>query len=418
MDTKWDIVAPGKVPISGTAAEVLGAALSASRLLPSVLTDATEAGEPVLLCVNDPNRSTLTKPALRALANLVDTIPAAKSDGRTARPPRGPRFRALVATGTHRFSTQQRQAFEEATFTDSGLSIEEVVWHDATDSSALAEVAGVRMHRWVAESRFLLPIGSVEPHYFAGVTGPHKTVTVGCMSRDDIERHHEDALSPSSDLLCLQGNPVFDGTIDILRSLESSGRRICAVGEVVRGDVLIAAAVGAPTDVLDELLPTVRQVYVRRVAKPVDVLRLRVPLPLGGSLYQADKALKNNHLAVRDGGGILLEADCPEGIGPDAFMTLLRRSDDYAAATRSVSEQGYRLGDHKAVKLRYLMDPACRGVRVALVSPHVSTSDLDSTGIEVFPTLDPAMDWLTKTADGPTANGLIIEDAAMLCVTP
>ncbi len=349
--------------------------------------------------------------------SLPVSVPG-QNTGKQVCPYRPPRFRAIVATGAHRFSAEQRREFEQAVFTECGLSIEQVAWHDASDPDSLVEVAGVRMHRWLAESRFLLPIGSVEPHYFAGVTGPHKTVTIGCMSREDIEHNHAAALSPSSDILRLRGNPVFDDIAQIVRRLESRGKTICAVGEVVCGDALLAAAAGDPLEVIDALLSTVCRTYVRHVDQPVDVLRLRVPSPLGCNLYQADKAIKNNHMAVRDGGGIVLEAECCEGIGPDAFLDLLRRSCNYAAARRIVAEEGYHLGDHKAVKLRHLMDSVCRGVRVGLVSPHVSRSAIEGTGIEVFGEVESALHWLAGIVTGPQQRGLVIEDAGVLTVTP
>jgi len=225
-------------------------------------------------------------------------------------------------------------------------------------------------------------------------------------------------MSPASEILRLEGNPVHDDTVEILHRLEATGKIVCAIGEVVCGGVLLAAAVGDPIGVLVELFPTVRRIYVRTILEPVDVLRLRVPLPLGRNLYQADKALKNNHLAVRDGGGIILEADCGEGIGPDDFMNLLRGSSDYALAQQIVARRGYRLGDHKAVKLRYLTDPAHRGVHVALVTPHVAESEVTGTGIRVFREVASALDWLSTVVAAPFATGMTIEDAGMITVTP
>jgi nickel-dependent lactate racemase len=376
-----------------------------------LLDAAARAGEPILLLVNDPHRSTQTRPVLSALASLtVGSGTQTHALGSVLR------FRALIATGTHRFTSAERSAFERATFADCGLKIEDVAWHDASDARSLAQVASVRTNRWVAESRVLLPIGSVEPHYFAGLTGPHKTVTIGCMSLQDIERNHAGALHPSSDVLRLQGNPVFDDIVRILRGLEAEGKMVCAVGQVVRGDALLAAATGDAIEIIDALLDTVRHVYIRHVTTPADVLHLRVPLPLGRNLYQADKALKNNHLAVRDGGGIILEADCHEGIGPDAFLTLLRRCHDHATACRIVATEGYRLGDHKAVKLRHLMDPACRGVRVAVVSRHLSGSGLRDTGIALFSEPEAALNWLSGQVAAPITRGLIVDDAAMTAV--
>jgi nickel-dependent lactate racemase len=402
----WDAIGPGSGSASVPAQEILRRALSDSPVLEPFLSAAAMAGEPILLLVNDGHRSTLTRPALTALAEFCRTLRAQ------------PCFRALVATGTHRFDARERGVFEGLTFPDCGLPIEGIAWHDVTDAASLTAVNGMCLHRWMAESRFLLPIGSVEPHYFAGVTGAHKTVTIGCMARGDIERNHAGALQPESDVLRLHGNPVFDDIVECLGKLGSAGKTICAINEVIRGDEFVAAAVGDPLETLDELLPTVRRVYVRAIERPADVLRLRVPLPLGRNLYQADKALKNNHHAVRDGGGIVLEADCPEGIGPDAFMNLLRRAGDYATARQIVAQEGYRLGDHKAVKLRHLTDPAQRGVHVALVSPNVTVADVEIAGMSAFAEVTSAIDWLARVLTGPLERGLTVEDAGVVCVRP
>lgn len=410
MNIHWETLSPALLPQRRTAREILQQALLGDGPVTHLLESAATADEPVLVLVNDPHRSTQTRPALEVLAERITFLPSQR------RP--GPRFRVLVATGTHRFASQERREFEQATFTGCGLNIEEVTWHDATDEGSLAEIAGVRMHRCLAKSRFLLPIGSVEPHYFAGVTGPHKTVTIGCMAFSDIQRNHAAALTSSSDILRLQGNPVFESIVRVLHGLESSGKMIWAIGEVVCGDTLLAAATGDPISVIEALLPAVRRTYIRRIPQPVDLLRLRVPKPLGRNLYQADKALKNNHLAVRDGGGIVLEAECSDRIGPDAFVKLLRRCDDLATARQIVAQEGYRLGDHKAVRLRHLLDPAFRGVHVTVVSRHLTMRDCRGTGIEVFPEVQPALHWLTSVVTGPLDHGLIVEDAGMFSVNP
>ncbi|UCE60874.1 MAG: DUF2088 domain-containing protein [Phycisphaerales bacterium] len=403
---KWEAVGPLPVAEVRSSEEILSDAFNDSGVLGSFLDDAATKKESVLLVINDAHRFTRTREALAALAGFVK---------RRHRP--SARFRALIAAGTHCFSEAQRREFEVATFHDCALDIQEVAWHEATIPTDLVDCAGVRMHRCVADSKFLLPIGSVEPHYFAGATGAHKTVTIGCMAHEDIERNHACALSPRSNIARLDGNPVHEGIVTILHALESTGKRILAINEIVRDHILIAAALGHPLDTLHALMSTVVDVYIQRVAQPVDLLHLKVPMPLGCNLYQADKALKNNHLAVRDGGGILLEAACPEGIGPDAFLTLLRRAGDYESAARVVEAEGYRLGDHKAVKLRYLTDPTKRGVNVALVSSCIALADARAAGMEIFTDNASALDWLVGNSTGPVSRGLVVEDAGCVSAT-
>lgn len=397
----WTRVGPRAIPEAGPADRVLDAALAASPALDALL----NGPQPVLLVVNDPCRATPTSVVLAAVARRF----AAR--GAT------PEFDALVAAGTHTFGAAERAAFERATFRGCGLRVRSVVWHDAGDASALVDLGCLRIHRVLAAAARVLAVGSVEPHYFAGATGAHKTVTIGCLARADIERNHAAALHPASDVLALRGNPVFEEIEGMMARLTKPPRDVVAINVVARGERVVAAAAGDALTTLAELLPVVRRVYAHEPAAPVDVLRLRVPPPLGRSFYQADKALKNNHRAVRDRGGIVLEADCPEGIGQDAFMDLLRRAPTYADARRCVDRDRYRLGDHKAVKLRHLTDPAARGVRVALVSRFVSDVDAGVLGFQAAPDVPAALAWMRANVT-PCARGMIVDDAGQVCVVP
>jgi nickel-dependent lactate racemase len=363
------------------------------------------AGVPVLIVVNDPARATPTRWVLEGLAARVPE-------------PSRPKIRLLFATGTHLFPIAEREAFERVTLRDCGLRFEEVAWHDCADASQLATFSlgkdGVkgRVNRRVLDHAFLLAIGSVEPHYFAGATGAHKTLTIGCLAREDIERNHSRAMDPASDLLVLDGNPVFDGIAELAGCLTRS-REVQAFNQVALRDSPLAVSCGDWRATLQELLPIVRAVYTHVIAEPCDILHLRVPLPLGRDLYQADKAFKNCHRAVRDGGVIVLEAPCPHGVGPDAFLKLLRRAPDYQTACELVRREGYRLSDHKAVKLRHLVDPQMRGVQVLIRSDGLRPADLSGTGLEL---LAPGPIEFSRFERSGTRRGLRIEDAGMVCL--
>ncbi len=350
----------------------------------------------LLLVVNDSTRSTATTATLRALQEQAPDLLR--------------RARVLVATGSHGFGETARASYEEQ-LELKAHGIASVSWHDAR-ADALVELGGISVHPWIAEAEHMLAIGSVEPHYFAGLTGAHKTITIGCVSRRDIERNHERALDPATRILTLDGNPVFDG-IAAMAEAVVKGRDVLALNQIVHDGVIIDAAVGDPVATVRSLRAGVLDVYASVFDRTFDVLHLRVPPPLGRSLYQADKALKNHDLAVRDGGTIILEAACEEGLGQDAFIELLRAAPTFAGTLALIEQRGYRLGDHKAVLLRRLMDERCRGVRVLLVSPTLDPSSLERTSIELFRSVEEAL--ASMGSDGPM-RGLRVEDAAM-CVS-
>ena len=159
----------------------------------------------------------------------------------------------------------------------------------------------------------------------------------------------------------------------------------------------------------------VRACFAHRVDRPLDVIVARVGAPLDRDLYQADKGIKNTEAAVRDGGVLILDAECRHGIGIRHFVELLEQAPTYQAACDVVARRGYRLGDHKAVRLRALTDK--RGVHVALVTPNIDPSMSKVLGMTIVRDRASAAAWAREVlADTPSPRGLIVEDAGNLAL--
>jgi len=345
---------------------------------------------PLAVLVNDPQRHTDSAPVLRALARQAD--------------PR--RISLLVACGTHSFAPEVKAGFAKRLL--AAASAAAVTWHDCRgDLVPVGARPNWLGHPWLLDSAGVLAVGSVEPHYFAGFTGAHKTATVGVASRRDVEANHAHALDAACRPCRLAGNPVHEGIAAMLAALEQV-RPVAAVNLVQAGPRILAAAGGRATESLHAAVPAAEAAFVRTIDRPADCLVLEVAGPLGDSFYQADKAIKNSEHAVRDGGCIVLEAACRDGIGQDHFASPLREAPTHAAAVETVRRRGYRLGDHKAVRLRHLTDPACRAVRVFVVSPGLSAADAVVLGFTKATTIfaalaaagiDPARDHTFRVAD-------------------
>ena len=326
--------------------------------------------KPELVVINDPQRGTASTAILSRARDLA--VPR--------------KARLLIATGSHRFAPTTQGLFEAPL---RQLGFDAIAWHDAR-SPELVDLGGWRAHPWLAAARTILAIGSVEPHYFAGYTGAHKTLTIGCAAYADIERNHAGAMNPA----CFPGqpgsSPVHQGVMTMLRAL-GSGRCLAALNLFQLGDEIFDAAGGPPAAALDALVPRVRQTYLRPIEKFADVVIARVTGPLACSFYQADKGIKNNEAAVRSGGVLILKADCPQGIGQDAFFQLLRQAPDHRSALALVQSRGYHLGDHKAVRLRHLTDPACRKVRLFIVSSGLTVADASLVGATKVASVEAAL---------------------------
>jgi hypothetical protein len=343
------------------------------------------------------------------LDGVGETLVLLNDESRTANPPliaavlrvalAHGRVRVLFARGSHPPPTPA----DHVALALSGL----------TESERHALLVEAQPGRLVEEAAKIVALGSVEPHYFAGWTGAHKTATIGVLDKESIRRNHANALSPASRPLALDGNPVFDG---IARLALALGERLTCVNAVEAEGRLLAWSVGPWRAALNQVLPEATTVFVREVPHQVDLLVAAVTGPLARSLYQAEKGIKNSESCVKDGGAVVLHAPCPEGTGQSRFLDLLARAATHEAALASV-QAAYELGDHKAVKVRAL---EARGVTWHLACPGISAFPEQAAlvaraGLALHASLEEAIGAATAT---PRATGLLVEDAGNLVVRP
>ncbi len=356
---------------------------------------AAAAAAPLTLLINDTHRFTDTASFLAAFFAVLDSELARCEQ---------PHLRVLVAAGSHISSVDERREHEQAKIGRWRGRIAELAWHDARDPACLAAVGSLRLHRWMSEGGFYLACGSMEPHYFAGVTGAHKTLTVGLMSMEDLQANHAQAMAPEASGLRLQGNPVYESIVAALGELELSGAKLLALNQVIVDEQVRACTAGAPLEALERGLPLLHACCSVALPQPLDLVVAQVEPPLDRDFYQADKGIKNCEAAVRDGGVIIVEASCEGGVGIDHFVELLRRAPSHEAALAVVASRGYRLGDHKAVRLRALTDT--RGVHVGLLSRGLQPSLAGVLGISIFTDRSAAAAWAVDLlAAGPGMAG-------------
>jgi hypothetical protein len=372
------ILSPAGSP-SSAGHDAPSAALAAAGGLPS---SAPET--PLLVAVNDADRSTITAPALAAVRDAAGSRP----------------LRVLVATGSHVFSDDVKERFAAPLREAAGPGVE-LRWHVAGDEHH-AMVGEWSVDSWLAEARDVVGIGSVEPHWFAGLTGSYKTLSIGLLPREAIARSHRLALEPTARPLRLEGNPVHE---EIARTAHGllEGRAVVALdhlGECWAG--------GSPLENLRTLLHAARARWGCTVREPLDFLVTRIRPPLDRVLYQAEKGLKNSEHAVRDGGAIVIDAACEDGVGPRRFMDLLLAAPDAASARAVIDRDGYRLGDHKAVRWRVLQE---RGVAIAAIAPGFPPAEAAAAGLTILADATAAGGWLRqRLASG--SRGAVVEDAA------
>jgi nickel-dependent lactate racemase len=266
----------------------------------------------------------------------------------------------VMALGLHRPMTE----VEMETAVGPGVySRVQVVNHDPDDTVHLGVTSAgtpVEIFRPVVEADVRICLGNLELHYFAGYSGGAKAVLPGCASRATLTANHAMMVRPEAAAGRLDGNPLRAdleaGTailgVDFILNVVMDRHRI--VGAVA-GDVTAAHRRGC------ELVAARGIVEIERPADVVLVSAGGHPKDL--NLYQAQKAMDNAAYAVRDGGALILLAECPEGLGSQTFETWLTEASSPDELLVRI-QQEFVLGGHKAAAVAAVLKRA----RVYLVS--------------------------------------------------
>ncbi|PAV13244.1 transcriptional regulator [Methanosarcina spelaei] len=194
----------------------------------------------------------------------------------------------------------------------------------------------------ILDTDVVIGIGSIEFHYYAGYSGGAKSVLPGVSSKETVITNHkmmidEKAVSGRVDGPVRQdmeeAAKIF-GLDFILNVVLDSKKEIVAA---VAGDFIEAHRKGV------EVVDSMYKVPV----EPADAVVVSCGgFPKDINLFQANKALDNATQAVKQGGSIILVAECAEGIGNQVYECWNRecRSPDEAIERFKIC---FEFGGHK-----------------------------------------------------------------------
>ena len=333
------VVYPNEVEI-GDEKEIVVSAIENpinSKPFEEFLADARD----VLFIVNDGTRPTPTAKVLEIIYDRIE----------------GKDTKFIVATGIHRAPTEEELNF---IFGRHLADLKGRIYvHDSKKQEDMVFIGSSKngtemwVNRMGVEADKLVPIGSVEPHYFGGYTGGRKSFLPGIASWKTIEQNHRFALKPEATALALKGNPVHEDMIDALKTVE--GKEIFSIQTVLdRERRIYGATAGHIHESFFAATSKAQEVCCVRIEAKADIVVSVAPYPMDVDLYQSQKALDNGKLALKPGGILILVAKCRTGIGERSFFELLSSSENPHDALSEI-EREYKLGYHKAAKMAEVM---------------------------------------------------------------
>lgn len=188
--------------------------------------------------------------------------------------------------------------------------------------------------------------GFIEPHFFAGFSGGGKAVMPGMAGLETILGNHSAAqiAHPQATWGITWGNPIWEEVRE--------AAHLCApaflVNVTLNRDKQITAVFAGDLDLAHENgCAYVKDTAMVGVEEPFDiVVTSNSGYPLDLNLYQAVKGMSAAAQVVKEGGAILVAAECWDGI-PDhgLFGKLLREADSPQAILDLVHQPGYAQQD-------------------------------------------------------------------------
>lgn len=298
-------------------------------------------GQKVAIIVSDVTRAT---PTAKILPSLVGELEKGGIAGRD--------ITVIFALGLHRKQTEDEIKLILGDF------YKKISWleHDINECSLVGTTSWgtpVEVFKPVLDSNVVICTGSIEYHYYAGYTGGAKAILPGVCSRRTIDKNHSMMLDPRASPGCLD-SPVRQDLEEA-----ASLAKIDFILNVVlntRKEIIFAAA-GHPVLAHREGVRVVDELYKTKVKQADIVVVSPGGYPKDINLYQAHKAIENAKNAVKQGGTIILAAECRDGFGNMTFERWLEECRGKESAIERF-KKGFIMGGHKAALIAAIAQKA------------------------------------------------------------
>lgn len=332
------VVLPGEsIPLTNPSAAVERVLANPDGTPP--LLDMLKAAKPkrLVIIVNDITRPTPYSVLMPPLMRTIEK--AGVSDSSVT---------LITATGIHDPHTdaQNREVYGEEL-----CKRYRVLSHDATDKANLVYKgtfdSGYEfwLNKMVDESDFLITIGVVMPHYFAGFSGGRKSILPGVSGKDTVQRNHARMVELMDNLPPIRQNPV---SLEMIQAARMAG--VDFILNVVTDDAghLVEVVAGDLEKAWYRAVDVSHSMYLTPISMLSDIVVATASgYPRDINLYQSQKALDHADKASKVGGTIIIVAECREGYGEKVFEKFMN-SGYTAEGIMEEVKTNFVMGGHKA----------------------------------------------------------------------
>ena len=365
------------------------------------LWEISKGAEKVLIVTDDNTRHT---PLHRVVPIVLEELAEAGISDSSVR--------ILIGLGTHRAMMDEEIRRK---FGDELIARFEILNHEWKNPTKLTSLGKsklgfeVLMNREILKADLLISVGSIIPHATAGFSGGAKSVMPGICGEATIEATHWAALDyEMSEILGNFDNKVREAFVDIAHR---AGLRFIVntimmdeerIFDAVAGDVEAAHEAGCERclKLYGASIPAKAEVVVAE-AYPSDI-----------DLRQSIKAVCAADVVCRDGGVIILAADCREGISPQFpdFERYGFKDPDTLYRKVEAGEFREKLLAYTLVAIGRIISKRVNGI---LVSPHIGHEEAERMGFGWAESIEAAINSALETR-GPDSKVIVLRQAGQI----
>jgi nickel-dependent lactate racemase len=260
-------------------------------------------------------------------------------------------IKLFIGSGTHK--PMVKDEFEHI-LPKSIVENYEIIAHNCDDSPMVDLGKSkfntpIKINRDFYSCDFKIVVGNIEPHHFMGFSGGIKTAAIGLAGRETITANHAMLIDDMAQSGIYHRNPLR-------QEIEEIGQKIkidFCLGSVLDEDKqILQVYFGAPGLVMHEAIPYIRKIFGAEVSTPYDlVIASPGGYPKDINFYQAEKGLTHAARITKDGGCVILLAECAEGSGSTAYEKYVSNAESNREIINQFDSGFFEIGPHKAFQI-------------------------------------------------------------------
>jgi nickel-dependent lactate racemase len=315
----------------------------------------------------------------------------------------------LVATGTHRDNSREEL---EGMLGKEIVRRFRVVNHHCQDDQAMVDLGKtsggipVVINRLFWEAELKITTATIAPHQSAGFSGGRKSVLPGIASLATLKQHHGFSMRSEKPAMgWVEGNPFHLNALEaakmaktdfILNTVQNDRKEIT---QVVAGDVEKAWMEGVKAS---------REIFEVQAPRPADIV-ITTPggFPKDIDLYQSQKSMASSELVVKEGGTVILLAECRDGVGAHGFYEWMSAATCPQEVIDRFIREGYSIGASKA----WLFSRCLKRSDLILVSRSIEDRVLKEMFTQRADTVDQALE-MALAKQGRNAEIILLKNGS------